>query len=285
MSKFGGGGDSTNRELVEMQKTEAAQAAAKERARQERLRYGRQVIEATFGGGTVQGLPTYRTKRVWQPPGTTTDTSGLTPWEQATLGLEGVKGNADRGSTATHTPGQWVNERVRVPGRPKTYEGIGQDFYEGYRDALSSFYQPTVNQQFREAKSQNLFDLARKGLLRSSVAADRAGDLVRDRAEANAKIASEIEGQVTGLRTDVNNAKRNAYNLLTSTEDPTTAANAALTEVNAIQTRKPSFNALGDLFASALNSYSTFRNAQAGREAVASIPSRSPYQSSGRNYA
>jgi hypothetical protein len=272
MSKFGGKSDSTNRELVDMQKAEAANAEAKEKARQARLKYGRDMIEATFNGGTVAGVPTTATRDVWKPS---------SPIFNMAAGVFG----GNKGTTAKKPTGSWVKEAYEVPGQSQTMGGIGQDFYENYRQSLEGFYKPDIENQFTEARSQNLFDLARKGLLRSSVSADRAGDLVRDKSAADARVASEIEGQVTGLKGDVNAAKQKAYGLLTSTEDPTTAANTALTEVNAIQTRKPQFSALGDLFASALNSYSTFRNAQAARQAVASVPARSPNQSSGVNYA
>ncbi len=249
-------GTDSNRVLIEMQRNEALKAELKEKQRQERLKYGRAMIEATFGGGTVAGLPEKGVRQVDVPR----------------------QRGQDRGTS-------YVEEYTLKPGGPaKTFTGIGQDFYDNYQKSLSDFYKPNVEEQFQEAKSQNIFDLARKGLLRSSVSTDRAGDLVRDKAEADAKVNSEIEGQVTALQGDVRNAKQKAYGLLTSTEDPTTAANTALTEVNAIQTRKPNFDALGELFASALNSYSTFRNAQAGRAAVASIPGNNPSASSGRTY-
>jgi len=269
MSKFKSKPDSTNRELVEMQRAEAARAEAKEKARQERLRYGRDMIEATFNGGTVAGLPTTAYRDVWKQDN---------PAGNLALSAFGM------GTPNKKPTGTWVKEAYEVPGQSQSLSGIGQDFYENYRKSLEGFYKPDIENQFAEARSQNLFDLARKGLLRSSVSADRAGDLVRDKANADTRVASEIEGQVTGLKGDVNSAKQKAYGLLTSTEDPTTAANTALTEVNAIQTRKPQFSALGDLFASALNSYSTFRNAQAARQALASVPARSPNQSSGVTY-
>lgn len=269
MSKFKSKSDSTNRELVDMQKAEAARAEAKEKARQERLKYGRDMIEATFNGGTVTGPAGTAYRDVWKPADNTMN---------AIFGAFGMGGSAPKAT------GSWVKEAYQTPGETTTKAGIGQDFYENYRKSLEGFYKPDIENQFTEARSQNLFDLARKGLLRSSVSADRAGDLVRDKSAADARVASEIEGQVTGLKGDVNNAKQKSYGLLTSTEDPTTAANTALTEVNAIQTRKPQFSALGDLFASALNSYSTFRNAQSARQAVASVPSRNPNQSSGVTY-
>jgi hypothetical protein len=304
MSKFKSKPDSTNRELIDMQKAEAARAEAKEAARQARLKYGREQIEATFNGGTVNGLPTTGTRDVWQADplpsagstlagsilgmggsgGARPVTTGRAPNVLDVFGMGGPSGARPVATTTPTRPGKFVKETYEIPGQAQTYGGIGQDFYENFRKSLEGFYRPDAERQFDEARGQNLFDLARKGLLRSSTSVKRAEDLVRDKSAADARLGSEIEGQVTGLRGDVNAAKQRAYGLLTSTEDPTTAANSALTEVNAIQTRKPSFNALGDLFASALNSYSTFRNAQSQREQLAGLPTRSPSASSGRTY-
>lgn len=286
MSFIFGRSSSANDAIIREQRAEAAKAEAKEKARQARLKYGRDLIEATFSGGTVTGPGTSKTVMVENPA----KRRDLTPFERIQLDIARKKQRADGGPL-----NQWwrdpragqpakVAKTVTTPGKTVTREGIGQDFYENYRKSLEDFYVPTVNEQFEETKSQNLFDLARKGLLRSSTATERAADLLKDKSAADAQVRSQIEGQVSGLRSDVNRAKTNAVNLLTSTEDPTTAANAALTEVNAIQSRSPQFNDLGNLFASALNAYSTYRNAQQGREYLSRIPTRSPYASSGTTY-
>lgn len=267
---FGGGSKKTNDTLVQEQKAQAAEADAKEAARQARLAAGRASINAVFDGGTttVPGASRTVSERVQGP--------AVTKYVPKGHGVVDT----------VRTPGAWTTKNTVVtdPGTTTTTKGIGQDFYEGFRKSLSDFYNPEVTRQFDDAKKENLFDLARRGTLRSSDAVTKNENLTRDYSNANAKVQSDIEGQVSGLKTDVNNSRTRALGLLTSTEDPTTAANAAATEVNAIQSRSPTFNTLGDLFASAINSYSTFKNGQAGRAAVAGVPSKSPYASSGKVY-
>lgn len=289
---MGGGSSSANNAIINEQRAEAAKAEAKEKERQGRLKYGRDLIEATFSGGTVTapGTTVSGTRDIANPKydPAAAEWFAKNPYAAALAKGFGGKGKItgpgfsyDVGAVPKTFTEEYTEE---VPGETTELGGIGQDFYENYRKSLQDFYVPTVNEQFQETKSQNMFDLARKGLLRSSVATDRAGDLLKSKADADATVQSQIEGQVSGLQSDVNRAKTNALGLLTSTEDPTTAANSALTEVNAIQSRSPQFGDLGNLFASALNSYSTFRNAQQGREQLARIPVQGPYASSGRVY-
>lgn len=274
---FVGGSSKANDQLVREQKAQADEAKAKEAQRQARLASGRAMIDAVFGGGTVTGPSETATRKVWRP-GTMT----------RVMNRPAVRTSRDQNMSPTWTtkyaPGGYVDENYTIPGATTTHSGIGQDFYEGFRKSLGDFYNPEVERQFGDAKKANLFDMARRGTMRSSDAVDKNADLTRDYANANAKVQSDIEGQVTGLKTDVNNSRTRALQLLTSTEDPTVAANTARTEVNAIQSRAPQFSDLGNLFASAINSYTNYKNGQAGRAAVAGVPARSPYKSTGVVY-
>ena len=184
----------------------------------------------------------------------------------------------------SYTPAQWSDTEGWLPGEQEEIAGIGQDFYDNFKGSILDFQRPEVERQFTEAKGQNLFDLARRGLMKSSRAATAAGDLARTKAEADAKLVADAEAQTSGLRSDVSSAQRNALNLLTSTEDPTSAANAAQQEVNAIQTRAPQFSDMGNLFANVLTSAGMSQQAANARRGVGSIPVRSPYASTGKDY-
>jgi hypothetical protein len=120
-------------------------------------------------------------------------------------------------------------------------------------------------------------------MVRSSVASDRAGELAEDKAMAEAKVQSDAEGQVAGLKRDMSNAKQNALTLLQQTEDPTAAADAALTEVNAVKSTAPRFDPLGEMFRAAALGYTSYRDAQAAKRYRDAVPTTNPYTSSGRN--
>jgi hypothetical protein len=169
-------------------------------------------------------------------------------------------------------------------GEKKSEGGLGDDFYTAFTDSLSDFYMPELARQKADAESQNLFNAGRRGTLRSSMAADAAGDLVREGAEADTRIKSDIDAQLAGLKGDVNAAKRAALSTLYSTQDPKAAANQALSEATAIQTRPANFSPLGNMFASAAEGYANYQNQLNQRRYASSIPSNNPYVGSGKAY-
>ena len=274
MSKFGGGSSSSNDKLIAQQKTEADAAAKREQERQQRLAYGREKIKAMFslGGGQVQGPGSYRTVTT---PATRTR---LPPRYSRRAEEDGTWGQPQ----FVTTPG--TSQEVFDPGATENISGIGQNFYDGFKNSVLEYQRPEVAKQFENAQSQNLYDLARRGTLRSSVAADNASDLLEEKALADARVMSDAENQTAGLRSDISRAQQNAISLLQATEDPTAAANAALTEVNAIQSRAPQFQPLGELFSAAARGYNSYQQGKNNR-AWQSLAARGPHTSSGRNIA
>jgi hypothetical protein len=298
MSKFFQNSDDGSDKLIKEQKKQAEKAEKEEKARQERLRAGREMIQAMFseGGGyysTAGGyedVPVYSTRTVYDTAdgGKSNSRSLLNDMLNADdprLHAEGVKTiGADFGgatpSTETYQSGtkeEWKE------GDAEYVEGIGSGFYDDFNQSILDYYMPEVESQFEDATSQNLFDLGRRGTLRSSLAADRAGELTEERALADAQVRTNAENQTAGLRKQISDAEQNAIAMLQATEDPTSAANSALTEVNAIQSQAPDFSPLGDLFTASALGYQRYVDAQRAQRYADSIPSSSPYQSSGRN--
>ena len=298
-SFLGGGSDSTNDDLVKQQQREAAEAERREQERQARLDYGRNKIEAMFslGGGEVTGpaewgvtgqkqtgtQPIYETQTTpasYNPAGASFDYSSGFQRQDAQPG-------------GTYTPASTQQVQVGsnpiykdvegwIPGETEQVEGIDQTFYDNFKNAITGYYRPEVDLQYGEAQSANLFDLARRGLLKSSQAVDNASELVREKALADAQVTANAENQTAGLRTDMSRAQQNALGLLQATEDPTTAANSALTEVNAITSRAPQFSPLGDLFSAAARGYNAYQQGETNRRLLDAIPINSPYASMGR---
>ena len=285
MTKLFGGSSSSNDALIEQQKREAAEAERKEQERQNQLAYGREKINAMFStdGGTISG------PQEWGVTGQ--QQIGSTP----TMASQRVR------NPSAERPNMWTsNSFVNVPyqtgstpiykdvegwvsGPEETVQGLGDQFYTDYKDSILGYYQPEVAKQFEDAQSANLFDLARRGTLRSSQAADNAAELLEEKAIADARVTSNAENQTAGLRTDMSRAQQNALSLLQATEDPTTAANTAATEVNAIQSRSPTFDPLGEMFSAAARGYAGYQQGVDNRKWQSAIPTKNPYTSSGRN--
>ena len=285
MSKLFGGSSSSNDELIAQQKREAAEAERKEQERQNQLAYGREKINAMFStdGGTITG------PKEW----------GVTGQKQ--VGTQPIMRTQRVRDDSVDRPGMWTSNSYKtvpyqagskpvykdvegwVSGPEETVQGLGNQFYTDYKDSILGFYQPEVAKQFEDAQSANLFDLARRGTLRSSQAADNAAELLEEKAIADARVTSNAENQTAGLRTDMSRAQQNALSLLQATEDPTTAANTAATEVNAIQSRSPTFDPLGEMFSAAARGYAGYQQGVDNRKWQNAIPTTNPYTSSGRN--
>ena len=312
-----GGSDGGNDEIIEHQKKEAKKAEILERERQNVLQSGRDRIMAMFseGGGNYMTPEKYETTKVTKQvpvggsyggsyggssysggntgisPSAGSEGYGYDPGymgygAQYGMGNQRTTNYAGGGSGNSAQQYKTVTEKKKdwVPGEEKSVSGIGQDFYDGFKNSILDYYNPEVNRQFKEAQEANLFDLARRGMLRSSVAADHAAEAVRERADAESRVGANAEQQTAGLRGDIANAQQSALSLLQQTEDPTAAANAAATEVNAIQSQAPNFDPLGDLFSAAARSFAGFQQAQNTKNAYQkALGGNSPWGSSGRN--
>ena len=280
MSKFKSKSSSSNDKMIEQQKKEAEKAERKEYDRQERLRAGRDRIKAMF----TQGGGDYRTAGKYKKFGPSGGPKTITERKY----VDNLFRNSDGGeggwtTTSRDNPNYKAGGYRKVKGGTKTEAGLADDFYSNFKNSILDYFNPELERQHSEAKDANLFDLARRGMLRSSVATDNAAELVRERAEAEARIKADAENQTAGLRGDMSRAQQNAISLLQQTEDPTSAANAARTEVNAIQSRSPNFSPLGELFSAAARSFAGWQNAQNARRNYGGVPERNPYTSQGRN--
>lgn len=297
MSKLFKNDDDGSDKLIKEQRKQAEKAEKEEKARQERLRAGREMIQAMFseGGGAYntaggyEDVPVYSTRTVYDNAGGSggyydkSRTNGDPEGHAFTRRTSWKTGSgAGTGTPRTETYQSGTKEEWKE-GDEEYVEGISSGFYDDFNQSILDYYMPEVESQFEDATSQNLFDLGRRGTLRSSLAADRAGELTEERALADAQVRTNAENQTAGLRKQISDAEQNAIAMLQATEDPTSAANSALTEVNAIQSQAPDFSPLGDLFTASALGYQRYVDAQRAQKYADSIPSSSPYQSRGRN--
>ncbi len=184
----------------------------------------------------------------------------------------------------TFDPSAWSihGGGAEFEGAPTLYKGIGDDFYDAFKGSILDYYLPQLDERFTDAKSSLLFNLGRRGLLKSSQAIDDQARLVTDKLDTEAQLRSDADNQTAALREDISHSKQNAFNLLQSTEDPTTAVNQALTEVNAIQSRGANLNPLGDIFATAATAYKDYVLARRSQQYADLLQSGSPSSGAGR---
>jgi hypothetical protein len=130
--------------------------------------------------------------------------------------------------------------------------GFGEDFYNKYRQNYLDLYMPDEARQYQEANRDLAYNLANAGTTRSSMAADKQGEIAYNDQLQKAKIVSDASGAEQDLRTQVEGEKQKAINQLYSTEDPTLAADLAQSSANAINLKTPLFTPGAQLFGPAL---------------------------------
>lgn len=197
----------------------------------------------TFGGQTFQRPTSYTTGSVDSPM--TYDTSqgadgtGNTEWA-----LQDAQGNITRQGdplsiTSTYDTGQKTG-------------GFDQAYYDNYRQQYLNLYQPDEARQYEEAQRDLGYSLANSGITRSSMAADKQGELAYNDQLEKAKIVSDASNAEQGLRNTVESEKQSVINQLYSTEDPSLAASLSQNSANAINLQTPTFTPGAQLFGAAL---------------------------------
>jgi hypothetical protein len=300
----------TNSQAVDFERQQAAEADAKEAARQQRLTQGQTLIDQIFNGQPVMG--TRQAKYDWstfKPGGAYDQTTGqLTPASGVPAGYTAVQvpiGGSGAASTAATdfgasgpryasdaagtSGGGWGRSSSSVAAQPATTGGSGggttwalkdakgnivkqgdplsytesydtgqktggfnDDFFNAYKQKVLDYYQPDEQRQYNEAQRDLTYNLARSGMLNSSVAADKQGELAYQDALQKANIVANANAQEGNLKSQIQSNKQSLINQLYSTEDPTLTANLAESSANATRLQDPNLTPAASLFAPAL---------------------------------
>lgn len=195
---------------------EAERARREEEERQARVDDGLAHIEAIYEGGEY--IPT------------TSEYVQITP---------------ETNNIFNPSPGEW--ELVTTEGDPITYEGY--DPYFAQREAAQmDFYMPQLEKELERGQEELTFALARAGLLNSTTAGERQGDLSEDYALQHGAILADIASDIAGQKTLANQNRSSIEAALRASGDASAAADAALQSAVTFQSDMPELNPLGNLF-------------------------------------
>lgn len=129
----------------------------------------------------------------------------------------------------------------------RAFSGFNDDFYNQRQQAYVDYAMPQLNRQYGDALDNLTFALARSGLLESSVAARKQGDLNYDYQLQRQGVVDEGARLANQARSDIANARSSVVSDLYATENPAAAAAAAQARAR-IATQQPTFSPLGALF-------------------------------------
>lgn len=287
---------STNDKIVDEQRRMAQDAAR----RAEDLKLRRQgavdQIEAIFGGGTYNPA-------AYRPY----DWAAIDKMNEGAARAANPPKSASWQSVWDPARGEYTSQRVETPSRPRiedrldqifarsglrprvpstgprqTYSGIGDDFYDAYRTSIMDYYEPQLTENYRDAQGQTMLKMARQGIRQSSAAGEAAGDLRKDYDLQYGNLAMNADAQTSGLRQRVMAEKQGLLDLARSAEDPSSAVDRALSEVNAVQTQQPTLTPLGDLFQAAAIGYGSYQGEKDRQRYLSTVPTSNTFKGSGR---
>lgn len=202
----------------------AGQMRADEEARQRRVQAATDTINSYFGKGGTTAAPTreqFTTKpMLFGSMNSTMEDSGL-----------GVQNSGpvfdEAGYTAAMAAWRAQQERAGTAGAQR--EAMYQDISDATRDVAVR----DLDQQHTQASNQNLFGLARAGLLGGSVDAESGADLTRRYGEGQIRATAAGQTAAADLRSVDEKTRQNLISLAQSGLDTGTAAAMASGQIAA----------------------------------------------------
>lgn len=140
------------------------------------------------------------------------------------------------------------------------FKGFDDKYYNNYATAMNEFNMPQQEEQYKDAKNELAYRLARAGTLNSSIAATNTADIAKQNARGRAQVLAQGDQAAANLRSRVNAEKQGLMQQLYSSSDPDLAANSALTSSKNLGQDQPSFSPLGQMFNVATIGAANFMN-------------------------
>ncbi len=139
--------------------------------------------------------------------------------------------------------------------------GFGDDFYGGISKAVTDLGNVDIQDQYGKARENLQYALARQGISSSSAANQGVTDVEAARTKARGDLALQAQDAASQVRSQVDQEKAAAISQLYATEDPTLAANTALSKAQNITADKPAYSGLGDIFGQVINGFGNVMSA------------------------
>jgi len=137
-----------------------------------------------------------------------------------------------------------------------TFSQFDDDFYQGRREAYTSYAQPQVKDQYEDAFEKLRKALAASNLTQSSIAARRRGRLEQELGKMTTKMNLTGEEYANKARKDIESARTGLQSQNMNMADPALASANALNRAQQLN-EVPVFDPLINLFANASEGLAT----------------------------
>ena len=148
-------------------------------------------------------------------------------------------------------------------GKKNINSAFGQfndSYYGDFKKAHLDYYLPQLDTQYAEANGKMIAALAGRGMLESTVGADKSAGLLTDYNTQRTGIANEAQSAANKLKSTVENSKTDLYALNSASEDPAAMGARAVGQASTL-VASPPFSPLGQVFASSLQPLVAAQNA------------------------
>jgi len=155
---------------------------------------------------------------------------------------------------------QAEKEAAIKAGNLRIDQAFGQftpEYYKAYENDYLNAQTPELSHQYDKAKDKLAAVLAGRGVLESTIGANKFADLERTRASTLGEIGNNAVTAANDFRGKVEGQKSDLYNLSAATADPDSIAAQATGAMTALTPPKPT-SSLGDIFGSILQPVSGF---------------------------
>lgn len=147
-----------------------------------------------------------------------------------------------------------------------TFAPFDDNFYKGRKTAFLDYYQPQLDDQFKDARDKLTYAFSRAGTLNSTMAADEAAKLGKKYTLQLGSLVNQADGDANGLRSQIENDKSSIIGQLNSTGDAQAASNDALARTKVLAQSAPAYSPLGDIFSGVGDAIGNYANANRNRQ-------------------
>lgn len=149
-------------------------------------------------------------------------------------------------------------------GIDQAFAGFDDPFYQGYQTQYMDYYNPQIDDQYKDAVKRLTLQLAQTGNLTGSTGAKQLSDLRKTYDTQKMAITNNAQNAVQSLRGSIDTKKSQLYADNRAAADPGAASAAASSAVQYLQPAAPSSplaNVFGDFFSN-LGNVAAINNAR-----------------------
>lgn len=140
---------------------------------------------------------------------------------------------------------------LRPIGDVRTSAGFG-DYLDDRRQAFLDFHLPQLQAQFNDARDQLTFALSRAGILNSTAAGERQGDLTERFGVQQGIVRSRADDDIQGVRANLADTKAALEAQLRATGDASAVTNDAINRAMLVRNSRPVLSPVADAFGALL---------------------------------